>query len=62
MTHKINLGFKQPKKFVSKHERHEIREGVYGEYEEDVKEYAKKHPENPKVKSVSIWTIHGKGK
>lgn len=58
----VNFVGKPKAKHMSKHERHEAREGVYGEYEEDVREHAKKCPANPKVKSVSLWTIHGKGK
>lgn len=45
-----------------KHYMHEKREGVYGEYEEDVREHEKKHPATKDVKSVSLWTIHGKHK
>jgi hypothetical protein len=43
------------------HAKHEAREGVYGEYEEDVKEYASKHPANKNVTNVSLWTLHKKG-
>ena len=56
------VGKPKTKPIVGKHARHEAREGVNGEYEEDVREYAKKHPASAKVKNVSLWTIHGKGK
>ena len=43
---------------TSKHQKHEMRESAYKEYEEHVKECDKKHPANKNVKGVSLWTIH----
>lgn len=47
---------------VSRHARHEMTESAEKEFEEDFMEQQRKHPQNPHVKSSSLWTPHKAGK
>jgi len=45
--------------YKSKHKLGTHKLEAEKEHEEEVKELLKKKPINPKVKDVSLWTIHG---
>lgn len=46
----------------TKHQRHEMTENAEEEFEETFRKKQKCHPQNSRVKSVSLWTPHAKGK